>query len=60
MRYCDGEVMREFFDAWEEERPYSKAGQQRFRRGVSFGWVRDNATLLLRLVDGEVAEELSP
>lgn len=60
VRYCDGEVMREFFDAWEEERPYSKAGQQRFRRGVSFGWVRDNATLLLRLVDGEVAEELSP
>lgn len=57
VRYCEGSDMRErFFDAWEAERPYSNPNQQRFRKQVPFGWVRDNATLLLRLVDGEVEE----
>ena len=46
-----------FFDVWEAEQPYSKPGQQRFRKQVPYGWVRDNADLLLRIVDGEVLHE---
>ena len=58
VRYCEGADMRgRFFDAWEAERPYSDPGQQRFRKQVPSGWVRENATLLLRLVDGEVEED---
>ena len=57
VRRCEGSRMRErFFDAWEAEQPYSNPERQRFRKGVSFGWVRDNAKLLLRIVDGEVVE----
>lgn len=57
VRYCAGSALLGFFDAWEAERPYSGSGQQRFRRSVPFGWVRDNAELLLRIEDGEVAED---
>ena len=57
VRYCEGALMQRFFDAWEEEGPYSKPEQQRFRKQVPSGWVRDNASLLLRLVDGEVEGE---
>ena len=57
VRYCAGAELREFFDAWEAERPYSNQGQQRFRRSVPFGWVREKATLLLRIKDGEVADD---
>ena len=57
VRYCDGSDLREFFDAWQAERPYSDQGQQRFRRSVPFGWVRRNAALLLRIEDGEVTED---
>lgn len=57
VRYSEGVLMQGFFDAWEEEQPYSKPGQQRFRKQVPLGWVRDNATTLLRIVDGEVPEE---
>ena len=56
VRYCAGSDLLGFFDAWEAERPYSDPGQQRFRRSVPFGWVRENAGLLLRIEDGEVAD----
>lgn len=56
VRYCTGSSLREFFDAWKAERPYSDPGQQRFRRSVPFGWVRENTALVLRIEDGEVAE----
>ncbi|MYE00954.1 MAG: hypothetical protein F4Y03_06680 [Alphaproteobacteria bacterium] len=57
VRYCAGSDLREFFDAWEAERPYTEEGRQRFRRSVSFGWVQENATLLLRIEDGEVTAD---
>lgn len=57
VRYCDGSDLRGFFDAWEAESPYSDQRQQRFRRSVPFGWVHENATLLLRIEDGEVTDD---
>ena len=57
VRYCAGADLLEFFDAWEADRPYADPGQQRFRRSVPFGWVRENAGLLLRISDGEVADD---
>ena len=56
VRYCEGSALREFFDAWEAERPYSDERRQRYRKQVPFGWVRDNAALVLSIEDGEVAE----
>lgn len=53
VRYCAGSALAAFFDAWEAERPYADRSQQRFRRSVPFGWARDHAALILRLVDGE-------
>lgn len=54
VRYVDGsDLSQRFFDTWEADDPYSDEAQQRFRRSVSFGWVRTNATLLLRIEDGE-------
>lgn len=57
VRYCAGLDLQEYFDAWEAERPYSDPREQRFRKSVSFGWVQDNATLLLRIEDGEVTAD---
>ncbi|MDE2669368.1 MAG: hypothetical protein OXI51_06900 [Chloroflexota bacterium] len=57
VRHCEGSRMRErFFDAWEADQPYADPARQRFRKSVSFGWVSENATLLLRIEDGEVPE----
>ncbi len=55
--YCDGEQLSGHFSEWEAEKPYSAPGQQRFRKQVSAGWVRDQATLLLRVLDGEAEYE---
>ena len=41
-----------FLDAWLAENPYSKPGEQRFRKQISYRWVKENATLLLRIEDG--------
>ena len=57
VRYCEGSMMHGFFDAWKAERPYSRATQQRYRKAVPFGWVRENAALILQIVDGEVPGE---
>ena len=51
--FCEGSDLDEHFDSWEKDRPYSRPEQQRFRRNVSAGWVKDNAILLLRVVNGE-------
>ncbi len=56
VRYCSGLQLQGFFDAWEEEDPYARAEQQRYRKQIPFGWVRQNATLLLRIVDGEIED----
>ena len=55
--YCDGERTDGHFAAWEAEKPYSEPRQQRYRKQVSAGWVRDHATLLLRVLDGEAEYE---
>ncbi len=55
--FCGGSDLNEHFEAWEAEAPYSEGGQQRFRKNIGAGWVRENATLLLRIVDGEAAYE---
>ena len=55
--FCGGSTMNEHFNAWEAENPYSTSGQQRFRKTVSAGWVRGNATLLLRVENGEATYE---
>ena len=55
--YCEGSDLEEHFGAWEAENPYSDDAQQRFRKNVSAGWVKTNATLLLRIVDGEATYE---
>lgn len=53
VRYCNGEQLEEFFAKWEAQKPYSNPNQQRFRRQVSAGWVRNNAKLVLRVLKGE-------
>lgn len=55
--YCDGEQLSDHFSEWEAEKPYSAPGQQRFRKQVSAGWVREHAALLLRVADGEAEYE---
>ncbi len=55
--YSDGALLHGHFAAWEAENPYSEAGRQRFRKQVSAGWVRDHATLLLRVLEGEAEYE---
>ena len=50
--FSEGSGLDEHFRAWESEDPYSQDGQQRFRKTVSAGWVKDNAILLLRIVEG--------
>ena len=57
VRYCAGSTLQGFFDAWEAERPYSDGTQQRFRKQIPFGWVLENGSLLLRIIDGEVPDE---
>ena len=53
VRYCEGNRLSEFFDLWESEEPYSKPNAQRFRRSIPYGWVQENATLILQIEDGE-------
>ena len=53
VRYCEGAQLAAFFDNWEQEEPYSRPGEQRFRRSVSYGWVKENGTLILRIENGE-------
>ena len=55
--FCEGSGLDEHFGAWEAEAPYSEGGQQRFRKNVGAGWVRKNASLLLRIVNGEAVYE---
>ena len=56
--FCEGKRLNEIFDAWEADKPYSEEGQQRFRKNISAGWVKNNATLLLRIENGEATYEM--
>jgi hypothetical protein len=53
LRYASGKQLSETFERWLEELPTPYQGQ-RFRRGVSFGWVKENGILLMSLRNGEV------
>ena len=53
VRHCGGRDLAVFFDTWEDEEPYSRPSQQRFRRSVPYRWIADNAALILRIEDGE-------
>jgi len=53
VRHCAGADLAGFFDKWRGEKPYSDPRAQRFRRSVSYGWVKQKATLILRIEDGE-------
>jgi hypothetical protein len=44
--------MKEFFRKWLQE--YPDPYPQRYRKSIPFRWVKENATLLMTLTDGEV------
>ena len=50
--HSEGAAIAPFLDAWLEDEPYSRDGEQRFRRSISYRWVSEHSTLLLRIEDG--------
>jgi hypothetical protein len=52
LRYASGEQLSIFFKKWL--RDYPDPYPQRYRRGISFSWVKKNGVLLMSLRDGEV------
>lgn len=55
--FCEGSVMEEHFAKWENEKPYSQPGRQRFRKQVTGSWIKEKTLLLLRVEDGEAVYE---
>lgn len=53
LRYSHGSELKQFFPKWVGEFPADYT-QQRFRRNIPYGWVKDNGTLLMTLKQGEV------
>lgn len=51
--FCEGSALAEQFDSWRAENPYADDQQQRFRKNITAKWVKENATPLLCIVDGE-------
>lgn len=52
LRYAHGSSMKEFFRKWLQE--YPDPYPQRYRKSIPFAWVKNNATLLMTLDNGEV------
>src|SRR5262245_46964686 len=53
LRYAHGTWMKErFFDQWLKDFP--DPYPQRYRKSISFSWVKANGILLMTLTDGEV------
>ena len=52
LRYAHGSAMKHFFEKWLNEFP--DPYQQRYRRTIPYGWVKENGVLLMTLKDGEV------
>jgi hypothetical protein len=52
LRYASGKQLSTFFDKWLRE--YPDPSPQRYRKGISFSWVKKNGILLMSLRDGEV------
>lgn len=54
LRYAHGSTLKfQFFEKWLNA--YPDPYPQRYRKSVSFSWVKRNGTLLMVLKDGEVA-----
>jgi hypothetical protein len=53
LRYLHGSQLAEFFKQWLDEFPTPY--QQRYRKSVPYGYVKENGTLLMSLKDGEVS-----
>ena len=52
LRYAHGSSMKEFFAKWLKD--YPDPYPQRYRKNISFNWVKNNGILLMTLADGEV------
>lgn len=52
LRYAHGSSMKDFFAQWLADFP--EPYQQRYRKNIPFNWVREHATLIMTLTDGEV------
>jgi hypothetical protein len=52
LRFAHGSQMEDFFRKWLDKFP--DPYQQRYRKNISYQWVKNNATLLMTLTDGEV------
>jgi hypothetical protein len=53
LRYLHGSKMGQFFKRWKDE--YPDPYPQRYRKNIPYGFVKENGTLLMTLIDGEVA-----
>ncbi len=54
LRYINGhELKTEFFGPWLEAFP--DPYQQRYRKSIPFGWVKNNGLLLMKIEDGEIS-----
>lgn len=52
LRYAHGTQLKPFFAKWLAE--YPDPYPQRYRRNISFSWVKENGKLLMTLTNGEV------
>jgi hypothetical protein len=52
LRYAHGSAMKAFFEKWLLE--YPDPYQQRYRKNIPYGWVKENGILLMTIKDGEV------
>jgi hypothetical protein len=52
LRYASGKQLSSFFQEWL--RDYPDPYPQRYRKGISFSWVKKNGILLMSLRNGEV------
>jgi hypothetical protein len=52
LRYASGEQLSIFIQKWLED--YPDPYPQRYRKSISFSWVKTHGTLLMSLRDGEV------
>ena len=52
LRYTHGSRLKDFFQKWLDD--YPDPYPQRYRKSVPFGWVKQNATLLMTITNGEV------
>ncbi|MBI2682325.1 MAG: hypothetical protein HYX26_03770 [Acidobacteriales bacterium] len=52
LRFVTGKKASKFFDKWKAE--YPDPYPQRYRKSIPNKWVKDNGTLIMRLIDGEI------